>query len=73
MTSAEIQLAADDLRRRRVTCPIIRSMQWYRDLPEWIRVEVEELLGICCGAGPVTPEAYAQAQHLANALISGKS
>lgn len=34
----------------------------------WIRVEVEELLGICCGAGPVTPEAYAKAKHLAEKL-----
>ena len=65
MTADEIKVAADDLRRRRVTCPLIRSQTWYRELPEWIRVEVEELLGICVGNGPVTAEAYAQAQHLA--------
>lgn len=62
MTSKEIKAAADDLRRRRVTTPLIRSMSWYRDLPEWLRIEVEELLGICVGSGPVTPEAYAQAR-----------
>ena len=68
MTSDEIKAAADDLRRRRVTTPLIRSMQWYRELPEWIRIEVEELLGICCANNPVTPEAYAQARRLAKEL-----
>lgn len=67
MTSEEIKAAADDLRRR-VACPLIRSQIWYRQLPEWIRVEVEELLGICCANNPVTPEAYAQARDLANRL-----
>lgn len=70
MTAEEIKTAADDLRRRRVTCPLIRSQTWYRNLPEWIRVEVEELLGICVGNGPVTPETYCQAQHLAKTLVS---
>lgn len=71
MTSEEIKTAADDLRRRRVTCPLIRSMTWYRELPDWIRVEVEELLGICVGDGPVTPEAYAQAENLSKGLLDG--
>lgn len=73
MTAEEIKTAADDLRRRRVTCPLIRSQTWYRNLPEWIRVEVEELLGICVGNGPVTPEAYCQAKEKARGLTRAPS
>lgn len=68
MTSEEIRIAAAELSRRRVSTALIKSMAWYRAMPEAHRVEVEELLGICCGSDPVTAEAYVQAYALAKEL-----
>jgi hypothetical protein len=62
MTAEDIQIAAAQLRRERVPTQLIKSFTWYRNLTEERRVEVEEMLGICCGQDPVTAEAYAQAR-----------
>lgn len=70
MTALEIQERATVVRRWRIPTPLIKTTTWYRQLSEDERVAVEELLGICVGTGPVTAEAYVQAQELVRRMRS---
>ncbi|HEY0548175.1 MAG TPA: hypothetical protein VGF13_01160 [Verrucomicrobiae bacterium] len=53
----------NDLRRRRVPTPLLRSFTWYRALDAAQRYVVEERVALCVGTAAVTPEAWLLAQQ----------
>lgn len=51
------------LERTRVPVGMYKSMGWFKTLSEDAQHEFETRIGICCGDGAVTPEAYAVAKE----------
>lgn len=65
MNAAEIQARVEHLRRVRFPYYLMRTFEWYRNLTDEKRYDVEERIGMCVGSGPVTLEAYVLAEEAA--------
>lgn len=62
MTHEAFSTEVARLQRRRVTCALVRSFTWYRQLNEEQRYTVDERIALCVGAGPCSPEAWTLAR-----------